>query len=34
VFEERFSAERMALSYCEVYSRIGAVQRARGRRVS
>jgi glycosyltransferase involved in cell wall biosynthesis len=34
VFEQRFSAERMALSYCEVYSRISIQHRARGPRVS
>jgi glycosyltransferase involved in cell wall biosynthesis len=34
VFEQRFSAERMALSYCQVYSRISAAQHLRGRRVS
>jgi glycosyltransferase involved in cell wall biosynthesis len=34
LFEQRFCAERMALCYCEVYSRIGVPNRARGRRVS
>jgi glycosyltransferase involved in cell wall biosynthesis len=33
MFEERFSAERMALSYCEVYSRINT-RLARGQRAS